>query len=284
LVADKALWVIERNSERSLTLNGIARACGVSRSHLAHAFGSATGVPVIAYLRARRLSQAAHALAQGASDILAVALDAGYGSHEAFTRAFRDQFSTTPERVREQRSVAGLTMVAPLTLRPRGSTSLATPRFEQMDSVLIVGHSELCSFETTITIPAHWQRFMAYYEAILHKAHPIPVGVSQVPDEDGRFQYLCGVEVTRFGDTPAELQILAIAARRYAVFEHTTHVSALYQTYAAIWNEALPALGCAVADAPVLERHNPTFDPRTGEGGLSVWIPLARLPNTANRS
>jgi hypothetical protein len=31
----------------------------------------------------------------------------------------------------------------------------------------------------------------------------------------------------------------------------------------------------AVADAPVIERHNPAFDPRTGEGGLTLWIPLA---------
>src|SRR5687767_2867937 len=32
---DKALWIIERNSTQPLTLDGIAAACGVSRSHLA---------------------------------------------------------------------------------------------------------------------------------------------------------------------------------------------------------------------------------------------------------
>src|SRR5258708_12838936 len=99
-ITDKALWVMERNSERSLTLNTIASACGVSRSHLAFAFGTATGLPVMKYLRARRLSDAARALADGAPDILAIALDARYGSHEAFTRAFREQFAVTPELVR----------------------------------------------------------------------------------------------------------------------------------------------------------------------------------------
>jgi AraC family transcriptional regulator len=43
----------------------------------------------------------------------------------------------------------------------------------------------------------------------------------------------------------------------------------------ALWNEAMPAIGRAMADAPVSERHNPTFDPRTGEGGPTLWIPLA---------
>jgi AraC family transcriptional regulator len=37
----------------------------------------------------------------------------------------------------------------------------------------------------------------------------------------------------------------------------------------------MPASGRLVADAPVIERHNPTFDTHTGEGGLTVWIPLA---------
>ena len=58
-LADKALWVIERNSGNELTLGSIAAACKVSRSHLANAFGTASGWPVMAYLRARRLSEAA---------------------------------------------------------------------------------------------------------------------------------------------------------------------------------------------------------------------------------
>jgi AraC family transcriptional regulator len=36
----------------------------------------------------------------GRPDILHVALDVGYGSHEAFTWAFREQFGVTPEAIR----------------------------------------------------------------------------------------------------------------------------------------------------------------------------------------
>lgn len=65
-IADQALWVMERNSERTLNLEGIAAACGVSRSHLANAFVTATGWPAMKYLKARRLSEAARQLAAGA--------------------------------------------------------------------------------------------------------------------------------------------------------------------------------------------------------------------------
>jgi len=274
-IADKALWIIERNSQQPLSLDSIAQACGISRSHLAFAFGTATGLPVIKYLRARRLSQAARALAAGARDILAVALDNGYGSHEAFTRAFREQFAMTPEAVRDRASVDGLTLVAPLELKATGRLPLEPARLTEEGPVRVVGLSETCSFETTIKIPALWQRFMAYYAAIPAKLDQIPLGLSRATDDEGQFEYTCGVEVAHFGETPKGLERLELPPRRYAVFEHRVHISSLTDTYFAIWNEALPSLGRTLADAPVLERHNPEFNPGTGEGGVALWVPLA---------
>src|SRR5205807_5649418 len=136
-ITDKALWVMERNSERSLTLNTIASACGVSRSHMAYAFGTATGLPVMKYLRARRLSDAARALADGAPDILAVALDAGYGSHEAFTRAFRDHFGVTPEAVRASTHLDHLQLQEPIVMDSTVIDNLQPPRFETGKPLLV---------------------------------------------------------------------------------------------------------------------------------------------------
>jgi AraC family transcriptional regulator len=272
---DKALWIIERNSTQPLTLDGVAAACGVSRSHLAHAFGAATGLSVMQYVRARRLTAAALALAAGAPDILSIALDAGYGSHEAFTRAFRERFQRTPESVRERRSVDGLALVGPLELRPHASVRLDPPRVVDEQNMRVVGLAERCSFDTTIMIPAQWQRFMEYYDAISFKRDEIPIGVNYSADDEGQFLYMCGAEVHQFGKGSRELIHLEIPTRQYAVFEHRGHVSTIYETYRCIWNEAMPATGRAVADAPIIERHNPAFNPRTGEGGLTLWIPLA---------
>src|SRR3981189_1280026 len=94
--AQKALWYIESHLARPLTIDEIAGVSGVSRFHLVRAFGAATGLSVMRYVRARRVSKAARALAAGAPDILSLALDADYGSHEAFTRPFRAYFGVTP--------------------------------------------------------------------------------------------------------------------------------------------------------------------------------------------
>ena len=274
-VVAKALWVIERNSSGELNLPAVAEACGVSRSHLASAFGSTTGWPVMKYLRARRLTRAAETLARGAPDILAVALDTGYGSHEAFTRAFREQFGVPPERVRERGSTEALALVPPLDLKAREQPVLAPPWVTEA-AVRAVGLSGRHTFDTLIGIPIQWQTFMAScYGHIPHRVDGIPIGIQIPADDEGGFDYICAAEVTAFGDVPRDLQKIDLASRRYAVFEHRGHVSTLFDTYAAIWNEALDEHGWVPAQAPVIERHSPSFDPQTGEGGLSLWIPLA---------
>lgn len=85
---EKTLWFIESRLAGDISLEAIARSVGVSSHHLARAFGAATGQSLMRYARGRRLSEAAKSLVTGAPDSLLVALGAGYGSHEAFTRAF----------------------------------------------------------------------------------------------------------------------------------------------------------------------------------------------------
>ena len=274
-IADRALWVMERNSDQSLRLTDIAAACGVSRSHLANAFGTATGWPVMKYLKARRLTEAAFRLARGAPDILAIALEFGYGSHEAFTRAFRDQFGLTPEQVRSKGNVEGLTTTPPMCLRS-GRARSPVPKLKALGRMRFVGLAAPCSYNETIHIPAQWQRFMSYYyNDVPDKIEQMPIGLCEPPDDEGCFNYVCAAEVSAFGERSSELAYIEAEPRTYAVFSHNDHVSTIFDTYSAIWNEALSALTRTVAEGPVLEFHNDAFDPDTGRGGLQICIPLA---------
>ena len=158
----KALWYIESHYAQDISLGAIARVGGASPCHLTRAFGLATGHSVMRYVRARRLSEAALVLAQGAQDILSVALQAGYSSHEAFTRAFREQFQMTPERVRAQRHVANLALVGAIKMDVAPGVPLEAPRFEQGPALLVAGLVERYRAETSAGIPALWQRFLPH--------------------------------------------------------------------------------------------------------------------------
>lgn len=276
-LAQKAVWIMERNSARDdLTLAAIAEACGVSRTHLAHAFVAATGRPVMAYLRARRLGRAAAALADGAPDILGVALDAGYNSHEAFTRAFRDQFGLTPEALRERGSTKDLALTSAPDLNRDAAPAIAPPRLVREAAIRVVGLHEPLGPQPWLQIPDLWRRFTPFMHAIPHHLHKMPVALSAdiASNDDSCIDYWAALEVSRFGDIAPELSKRELSAQTYAVFEHTAHVSSIPKTYAAIWNEALSASGLTALDAPGLERHKPAFDPSTGEGGVEIWIPV----------
>jgi AraC family transcriptional regulator len=255
-------------------LNRIADACRVSPFHLAHAFGAATGQPVMAYVRSRRLSEAARKLADDTPDILSLALDSGYASHEAFTRAFKEQFGATPETVKRNRSTSSLAIVPPLELSEGTPAKLDDPEIVTGDAMLVVGLAERHAFDANHKIPAQWQRFMATYGLIERKVADIPVGVSCNLDDDGTFDYICGVEVARGSDAPKGMQKTSIPAQTYAVFQHLTHVAGLANTYLAIWNSWLTDHNRLAANGPSIERHKKTFDTRTGEGGVEIWIPL----------
>jgi AraC family transcriptional regulator len=274
-LAAKIIWMIERNLGNELSLSEIADGCGVSKFHMARAFEARVGMPVMHYVRARRLSNAAETLAEGAADILSVALDAGYASHEAFSRAFKAQFESTPEAVRRHETTENLNMMKPASI-PNTASANGTiePRIEKQGPLTVVGLSRQQSLANMQAIPGQWQQFMTMYEDIDNKVETIPVSVTTGMDGDGHFSYLTGVIVSSAGSPPKGLVALSVPAQTYAVFPHAGHVSEIAKTYTAIWDRWVPQSGKVVSDGPWLEKHLPTFNTRTGLGGIEIWIPV----------
>jgi AraC family transcriptional regulator len=271
-VTSKALWYIESHLSGATSLDDIADAAQVSRFHLSRAFSAATGCCITNYLRARRLSEATKALAQGAPDILAVALDAGYGSHEAFTRAVRQHFGLTPEQVRALASTETLKLQEPLRMDNNTIAQLAPPRIVNSDVLLIFGLGERC--RSNARMPSQWDRFLPHLGNISNQVGNVAYGVICNSDEAGTYEYICGVEVSEFPSHPPEFARLRIPPQTYAVFKHREHISAIAATWKAIWNQALPDYGYQASDGPAFERYAEEFDGRTGLGGLEIWIPI----------
>ena len=271
--AQKALWFIESHLAGALTLEEIAGVAGISRFHMVRAFAAATGLSVMRYVRARRLSEAARALAAGAPDILELARDADYGSHEAFTRAFRDHFGVTPEAVRASACLDHLKLQEPILMDSTALDTMSPPRFETGKALLVAGVGDRFSCESSAGIPLLWQRF---HQSVgnIPRISQVAYGVCCNGDDAGNFDYIAGVEVSDFSDLPREFSRVRISEQKYAVFAHRDHVSAIRRTVNTIWNHWLPASGIKAADAPSFERYDENFDPLTGNGGLEIWVPI----------
>src|SRR3984957_1774586 len=223
--AQKALWYIESHLAEALSLDEIAGVAGISRFHMVRAFAAATGLPVMRYVRARRLTEAARALAGGAPDILSLALEADYGSHEAFTRAFRDHFGMTPEAVRAGTCLNQLRLQEPIMMDSSALDHLKPPRFETGKPLLVAGLGERITHENGgAGIPSQWQRFGQFIDSIPGRIGPVAYGVCCNGDDAGNFDYIAGVEVSDFSDLPREFSRVRIAGQKYAVFTHSDHI------------------------------------------------------------
>ncbi|MGW8393425.1 AraC family transcriptional regulator [Pseudoduganella sp. HUAS MS19] len=97
---NRVLDHIDRNLDAQLDLPGLADIANFSRYHFHRLFAAWMGETLGDYVRRRRLEAAAHKLAAGGT-VLEVALSTGFGSGEAFARAFKARFGSTPTEWRE---------------------------------------------------------------------------------------------------------------------------------------------------------------------------------------
>jgi AraC family transcriptional regulator len=272
----RAIWFIESHFSSDISLDEIADTAGLSRYHLSRVFGIVTGRSISGYIRARRLSVAAHALACGRSTILEVALDAGYGSHEAFTRAFREQFGVTPERVRKQGHARDLDLLEPIRMDDTRPPKTEPPRFETLPQMLMAGLSETYAYSEMQGIPSLWQKFNAYFGHIPAQVGNVAYGVcTHTEGETEKCHYMAAVEVAASDNLPDGFTTLRLPAQRYAVFAHRGHISGISATIQEIFSSWLPQSGQHHSQYPdMFERYDDRFDPRTGSGLTEIWIPL----------
>lgn len=273
-VLEKAIWYLELNVGRPFTLADLADLCGASPWHLTRLFQTNLGLAPMSYLRARRLTIAAEALARGDQEILPVALDAGYGSHEAFTRAFAGCFGVLPSTVRLARTTCNLPLMEPWTMNKDMIVDITAPEFRERGAFRVTGLSVRCTFETNAVIPKLWGDFDQRSGEI-----PLPVpgvfyGVCCDMEPDGHFRYVAGLESAAL-HVPDGFDTVDLAAGRYAVFKHVGHISDFNKTVYTIWNKALPDAGLTPAKAPDFELYDERFDPKTASGTVEIWIPLA---------
>ncbi len=97
----KVQWYIAQNLDEPLDRKALAAVAGFSIPHLHRIFIASTGESIASYVRRVRMIRAGQKLRMGAVDITEVALAAGYATHAAFGKAFKQQFGLSPSEFRQ---------------------------------------------------------------------------------------------------------------------------------------------------------------------------------------
>ncbi|MBE5802492.1 MAG: helix-turn-helix transcriptional regulator [Clostridiales bacterium] len=101
LVEEIDLCIRNKNDE-ALTLSLLAGRFGYSEYHFSRKFKEISGMQLRDYLRYRKLAFALKQLRDTDDGILEIAMDHGFSSHEAFSRAFREAYGITPSEYRRK--------------------------------------------------------------------------------------------------------------------------------------------------------------------------------------
>lgn len=270
----KALWLIETNLAEPATLNGIADQLAVTPYHLARAFAEATGQPLMRYVWRRRLTLAAQALAYGRESILTIALDAGYASPEAFTRAFRAEFGLTPSALRRSGAVETLTLTPPQQPRTAMTNLLTTPKIETMPRRRFAGPQRRYDMQTRAAIPAQWAAYNADGTRVPGATPGDYYGlVHSFSEETGTFDYICGQEVPAHATLPDGFASVTIEGP-YARFATKGHISTMNAVWSEIYNSWMTRPEYRPRKGASVEYYPPEFNGMTGEGGYEVWLPI----------
>lgn len=277
---------IEDSLGQPIVLEDLARAAGMSFWHFLRVFRTTVGETLKDYIRRRRLTLAAWALLEKDSSVLDIALEAGFDSHEAFTRAFRAQFACSP---REFRQLG----VPPQLPRARPEISGAylahlqqgvsrEPQLEIHADLRLVGlRAELAvspaEFDVVTLGQPLWQQFLPMLAHIPHRLDDQILFLCDIlasSDEHMRCVLMPCVAVSQFGSVPEPLVAEVRPRSVDAVFQHRGGGQAWEYTMQYIYGTWLFDSNKQLSDLPLLYRFHPDHSPFTPQPDLHVWLPL----------
>ena len=103
----KVIEFIGKNIDEKLTLDQLSSVACFSKYHFHRLFTAYTGLSLQQYIRWLRLKRAAHQLIMDMDkSIIEIAIDAGFESHESFTRVFKQSCGVSPSKFRSQMSLS----------------------------------------------------------------------------------------------------------------------------------------------------------------------------------
>lgn len=274
---------VEEHLADDVDIDALARTLGTTGYHLRRMFSSLAGMPLSEYVRRRRMTIAAADVVRG-DDLLGVAIRHGYGSAEAFGRAFVAVHGAKPGDVRRDGGPLRTQPQVRFRLTVEGSTPMDT-RIVDRPAFRLVGHATRVPLIHEGVNP-HIQRHIAALPAEEHArlkglSSDEPRGLLQVSDdvdpdaaEGTELTYLHGVAVSPGAAVPDDLDAIEVTEGRWAVFRTSgPHPQALQQAWAATATEWFPSNPWRLRPGPsivaILDRAD-DFSTATCE----LWLPV----------
>lgn len=96
----KVLEIIEEKLQEKLQVDDLSQSVNLSPSRLHHLFKSELGMPVVQYIKAKRLKQAKELLETSFLTVKEITIRAGFNDESRFVQDFKKAYGLTPAQYR----------------------------------------------------------------------------------------------------------------------------------------------------------------------------------------
>jgi AraC family transcriptional regulator len=276
----RAISYIESHLKDDFTLNEVADAACYSLYHFHRIFSATVGDSARDYIRKRRLTEAGRELVETSRSILAVAMDYGYESQEAFSRAFRNSYDLTPGYFRKQALFYPLRekmSLDYLTFEYRRRREGMLPRIINKGEMLVTGKKITVKADGSNfkKIPLFWSEWIkkGYEQMIPSKRNQEACLGICVASQSDVFDYIIGCEVLPGAEIPKGFISHTIAGADYAVFKVK---GPLPESVQKTWNYIY---GTWLPEAQYQHTRSDEFELYYGDNGqlaVDIYIPVKK--------
>jgi AraC family transcriptional regulator len=283
----RVLVHIQSHLDHALDLDELARVAAFSRFHFHRIFRGMVGESVAEHVRRLRLERAAQQLKTGDLPVTQVAFNAGYETHEAFTRAFGAMFEQSPSAFRKEhrkipvRPVAsGVHYAADSTLSefqsPLGSEVAVDVRVETAEPKRVAFMRHVGPYDQVGPL---WERFFIF----AMRSGLIGPGFQMlgVPHDDPgvtppeKLRYDACITVGPQFQALDEVGVQEIPGGAYAVTTHHGPYSGLNEVYDVLIGQWLPASGHQPGEGAAFEIYrNSPKDTAPADLITDIYVPL----------
>ncbi len=284
----RVLVHIQQHLDGELPLGELAGVACFSPFHFHRVFRGMVGESVAQHVRRLRLERAAMHLKHGERPITAVALDAGYETHESFTRAFRAAFGCPPSRFREVAAGATTTLATPSGVHfAEGERQLSFAPLTLKEGEMAAEIKTLAPLRVAFIrhvgpydeVGETWARLAEWAGAncLFGPDTRLFGACYDDPDVTPRDKIRYAACITLDAPLPPEGEVgmQTIPGGRYAVVLHEGPYQGLGDTYAHLFGRWLAEHHLEPGDPPSLEFYlNDPHDTPAEELLTEVWAPI----------
>ncbi|MCZ7415046.1 MULTISPECIES: AraC family transcriptional regulator [unclassified Streptomyces] len=280
---NEALAYIESRLGGRIDTAEAARIALTSEYHFRRLFSALAGMPLSEYVRRRRLTVAGAEVLAGERTLLEIAVRYGYGSGEAFARAFRAVHGVGPGEARRTGAALAAQPRMSFRLVVEGSGSMRY-RIVEKDGFRVVGRRARVPLVHEGPNPAIGAFIRSIGQETLRELAALsdqePAGIVGVSDgldptraEGTELDYYHGV-VTG-APTPGGCEALTVPAGAWAVFESSgPFPQALQHLWRDVFTQWFPSNPYQSRPGPEILRTE--LSPDAARADAELWVPVER--------